>query len=142
MLCYNTRDMRFCCYLSTSSHVVELTLYHKPAKAKSITDREEPGIYLGGRNTRSYLPGEDQLVRSYLGDQLRYALVNPLKREQISVEGYREGILPGEVVEINILWKEGWNVLLAKEYGFVLKKEENGKVWLGDEEGRGVIIKK
>lgn len=141
-LCYNTRDMRFCCYLATTSHVVTVTLYHKPAKAKSITDWEAPGVYLGGRNTRAYAPGTDQQIRSYLEDRLTYVLANPATREQLSVQGYREGLSPGESVKIDVLWKDGWNVLLSKEYEFVLQKEENGKVWLGDESGRGVIIKK
>jgi len=45
-------------------------------------------------------------------------------------------------VKIRVLWKSGWDVLLDKEYVFVLQKEENGKVWLGNEAGQGVIIKK
>lgn len=141
-LCYNMRDMRFCCYLSSSSNIVDVLLYHKPAVAKSITDNEDPGIYLGGRNKRIYQRGTDQQVRSWTGDRLSYVLVNPDSREQLAVEGYGEGFSQGESVKIRVLWKSGWDVLLDKEYVFVLQKEENGKVWLGNEAGQGVIIKK
>lgn len=141
-LCYNMRDMRFCCYLSSSSNIVDGVLYHKPAVGKSITDNEDPGIYLGGRNKRIYERGTDQQVRSWTGDRLSYVLVNPDSREQLAVEGYGEGFSQGESVKIRVLWKSGWDVLLDKEYVFVLQKEENGKVWLGNEAGQGVIIKK
>lgn len=141
-LCYNMRDMRFCCYLSSSSNIVDVALYHKPAVGKSITDNEDPGIYLGGRNKRIYQRGTDQQVRSWTGDRLSYVLVNPDSREQLAVEGYGEGFSQGESVKIRVLWKSGWDVLLDKEYVFVLQKEENGKVWLGNEAGQGVIIKK
>ena len=141
-LCYNMRDMRFCCYLSSSSNIVDVVLYHKPAVSKSITDNEDPGIYLGGRNKRIYERGTDQQVRSWTGDRLSYVLVNPDSREQLVVEGYGEGFSQGESVKIRVLWKSGWDVLLDKEYVFVLQKEENGKVWLGNEAGQGVIIKK
>ena len=141
-LCYNMRDMRFCCYLSSTANVVEVTLYHKPARPKSVTDNADPGIYLGGRNHRIYQPGTDQQVRSCQEGRLHYALVNPAGREQISIEGYREGLSPGESVKVHVLWKKGWNVLLSMEFDFVLEKEENGKVWLGNEVGQGVIIKK
>lgn len=141
-LCYNMRDMRFCCYLSSSSNIVDVVLYHKPAVGKFITDNEDPGIYLGGRNKRIYERGTDQQVRSWTGDRLSYVLVNPDSREQLAVEGYGEGFSQGESVKIRVLWKSGWDVLLDKEYVFVLQKEENGKVWLGNEAGQGVIIKK
>lgn len=141
-LCYNMRDMRFCCYLSSSSNIVDVVLYHKPAVGKSITDNEDPGIYLGGRNKRIYQRGTDQQVRSWTGDRLSYVLVNPDSREQLAVEGYGDGFSQGESVKIRVLWKSGWDVLLDKEYVFVLQKEENGKVWLGNEAGQGVIIKK
>lgn len=141
-LCYNMRDMRFCCYLSSSSNIVDVLLYHKPAVAKSITDNEDPGIYLGGRNKRIYQRGTDQQVRSWTGDRLSYVLMNPDSREQLAVEGYGDGFSQGESVKIRVLWKSGWDVLLDKEYVFVLQKEENGKVWLGNEAGQGVIIKK
>lgn len=141
-LCYNMRDMRFCCYLASSSNIVDVVLYHKPAVGKSITDNEDPGIYLGGRNKRIYERGTDQQVRSWTGGRLSYVLVNPDSREQLAVEGYGEGFSQGESVKIRVLWKSGWDVLLDKEYVFVLQKEENGKVWLGNEAGQGVIIKK
>jgi hypothetical protein len=121
---------------------VDVVLYHKPAVGKSITDNEDPGIYLGGRNKRIYQRGTDQQVRSWTGDRLSYVLVNPDSREQLAVEGYGEGFSQGESVKIRVLWKSGWDVLLDKEYVFVLQKEENGKVWLGNDAGQGVIIKK
>ena len=142
LLCYNTHDMRFCCYLTDSDKVNKVTLYYKPSNEKTVQDNEVPGVYLGGRNTRIYQPGEDQQVRSYQGGEFHYVILDPATREQISVSGYREGLSMGEAVSVHVLWKKGWNILLSNDYEFTLLKEENGKVWLGDLSGRGVIIKK
>lgn len=141
-LCYNTRDVRFNCYRSTSDNVTDVTLYHKPVNARSITDREDPGVYLGGRNVRIYTPGTDQQLRSYLGKRLEYVLLNPDRSEQIVVSGYREGMKEGDAATVYILWKLGWHEVLSREYAWTVRKEENGKVWLSDADGCGVIIRK
>ena len=141
-LCYNTRDVRFNCYRSTSDNVTDVTLYHKPVNARSITDREDPGVYLGGRNVRIYTPGTDQQLRSYLGKRLEYVLLNPDRSEQIVVSGYREGMKEGDAATVHILWKQGWQEVLSREYAWTVRKEENGKVWLSDADGCGVIIRK
>ena len=53
-----------------------------------------------------------------------------------------EGMTLGESVTVHIRWTEGWHEVLSREYAWTVRKEENGKVWLGDADGCGVIIRK
>ena len=62
--------------------------------------------------------------------------------EQAVVVGYASGMQLGDAVTLSVQWKMGKQTILSGEYGMKLLQEKDGKVWIGDEAGRGVILKK
>ena len=142
LICYNSRDTRFVCADATSSNLSEVVIYQKVTEKESVTRFDTIGFYLGGTRERVYSAGTDQLLRSYSGSELTFALLDMAGREQIKATGYSTGMQVGDNLILSVEWRVGWNRVLVREYEMKVLKDEGGKVWIGDTRGRGIILKK
>lgn len=142
LICYNSRDTRFVCSDATSSNLSEVVIYQKVTEKESVTRFDTIGFYLGGTRERVYSAGTDQLLRSYSGSELTFALLDMAGREQIKATGYSTGMQVGDNLILSVEWRVGWNRVLVREYEMTVLKDEGGKVWIGDTRGRGIILKK
>lgn len=141
LLCFSSQNARFSCYKSTSNGISEVALYKLLTVSEPVTGFDVPGIYLTGDRQRVYVPGADQYIRSYSGDALDFIILNPDVRNQVVIRGYA-GEAVGEPVNISVTWQVGKTEVVSKQMELSVLKEEDGKLWLGDQQGQGVIIKK
>lgn len=143
-LLYNSQigSERFSCYAGTSSNVKEVLLFHKAgAPATPVTQYNALGLYLGSQE-RVYQDGTDQYVRSYDGSALRFVLLEPKGKEQVTLSGFNTSLQPGDAVTVSVNWKKDKTLVLEKDYPMTVLQDLDGKLWVGDAKGRGVIIRK
>jgi len=141
---YNSQsgNERFSCYASTNTFIKEVLVYHKPAApAIPVTQYDALGLYLG-KQERVYQAGTDQYVRSYEGDALEFILMDPQGKEQVKLSGFTTALHPGDAVTVSVNWKKNKTKVVEKDYPMTVLKAQNGKLWVGDANGRGVIIRK
>lgn len=144
MLLYNSQsgNERFSCYAGTGNNTKEVLIFRRASTpAVPVTQYSELGLYLGSRQ-RLYAAGTDQYVRSYDGDALQFVLMEPQAKEQVRLSGFTTGLGIGDPVTVSVEWKKDKTLVLDKEYSMEVLKEEDGKLWVGDARGRGVIIRK
>lgn len=142
LICYNNRDSRFVCADATSSNLSEVVIYQKLKEVELVTRFDAIGFYLGGTREWVYSAGTDQILRSYSGSELTFALLDMVGRAQIKASGYSTSMQVGDAVTLTVEWRVGWNIVISREYNMTVLKDEGGKVWIGDTRGRGVILKK
>ena len=142
LICYNSRDTRFVCADATSSNLSEVVIYQKMKDQEPVTRYDAVGFYLGGTREWVYRAGTDQILRSYSGTNLAFALLDMVGRQQIKVTGYSTSMQVGDALTLAVEWRVGWNQAFAREYEMKVLKDEGGKVWIGDTRGRGIILKK
>ena len=144
-LLYNSTSPRFTCYASTSNQTKLIQIYRqgasgKPVEEDPICEKSEYGLYLGARE-RVYVPGSDQYSREYGGSQT-FTILNLEAREQLEISGYRSSLVKGDKLTVKVLWRKGYTSVMDASYEMTVVREEGAKVWLGDGEGNGFIIKK
>jgi hypothetical protein len=146
------RVLRFCqtanyftCYKSTSYKAVKL--YRKasslPVADDPLSGVSEYGCYLSGAE-RVYVPGSDQIHRSYDADgKLVFALLNAAEKEQLVISGYDPSLVKGDEVTVTVSWRKHLDIRVKDEtFRVKVIREDGSKVWLGDGTGQGFIIKK
>ena len=106
-----------------------------------VTERTEIGGYFGDLEF-VYETEADQYVRSYNGKTLTFALVEVVNDEQMVISGYSTDMVVGDIFTLSVDWKQGGATVLSQQYTMAVLLEANGKVWIGDDRGRGVVIKK
>ncbi len=139
---YNDGDPRFSCYGSTTSVSTEVLIFRKdsaPANPEYVTQYDQIGLYLGTQE-RIYTAGTDQLVTYLTGDALTFALLDPAQEEQVVVSGYSTTDPVGTAVTVNVAWKQNKTSVVSGNYNWYVLKVADGKAWIGDAKGRGVII--
>ena len=143
-LLYNSQSgsERFSCYSATSTYTKEVLLFHKAGTpATPVTQYDALGLYLGNQE-RVYQAGTDQFVRSYDGDALQFVLLEPQGKEQVKLSGFTTALQPGDAVTVSVDWRKDKTRVLEKAYPMTVLKDQDGKLWIGDAKGRGVIIRK
>ena len=143
-LLYNSQsgNERFSCYAATSTTTKEVLIFHKSGTpAVPVTQYSALGLYLGSQE-RVYQAGTDQYVRSYDGDSMEFVLLEPKGKEQVKISGLTTSLQTGDAVTVSINWKKGKTVIMDKDYPMTVLQDMNGKLWVGDSKGRGVIIRK
>lgn len=109
--------------------------------ATPVTEFSDYGCYIGNQK-RLYSQGTDQICRSYSGDVLSFVLMQPSSKEQLVVSGYKTSMIVGSSVSVSAQWTKGGATQLSGTYPMKVLKDEGGKVWLGDDTGKGFIIRK
>ncbi|MBP5483878.1 MAG: fimbrillin family protein [Bacteroidales bacterium] len=135
-------DPLFSCYKSTSSIQNPVFIFRKdstPANPEYVTQYDKEGLYLGTQE-RIYTAGTDQLVTYLTGDALTFALLDPAQEEQVVVSGYSTTDPVGTAVTVNVAWKQNKTSVVSGNYNWYVLKVADGKAWIGDAKGRGVII--
>ncbi len=143
-LLYNSQSgtERFSCYANTGNTTKEVLIYHKlGAPAIPVTQYDALGVYLG-KQERIYQAGTDQYVRSYEGSALQFVLLEPQGKEQVKLSGFTTALQPGDAVTVSVDWKKNKTQVVEKDYPMTVLKDQDGKLWIGDAKGRGVIIRK
>lgn len=143
-LLYNSQSgyERFSCYANTGNNTKEVLIFHKSgAPAVPVTQYNALGIYLG-KQERVYQAGEDQYVRSYDGDALQFVLLEPDGKEQVLISGFNTSLQVGDAVTVSVNWKKDKTLVLDNDYPMTVLQDQDGKLWVGDTKGRGVIIRK
>ena len=142
-LCYNNASPRFSCYGALGSSVEAVAIYKQGdgQREYAVAKYSEPGSYLLA-DTWTYGAGSDQHLREYDGDKLTYALMNPSRKEQMVVTGYKKSMKIGDSAQFNVEWRMGISPKLALTYKLTVVRIDETKVWLGDAKGNGLIIKK
>ncbi|MBO4565754.1 MAG: hypothetical protein J5695_00860 [Bacteroidales bacterium] len=140
-------NLLFACYASGQKDVV---IYRKGGAGASGPIADDPlcayseyGIYRKTQ-TRTYVAGQDQFCRRYssAGEQT-FTILNPATNEQLEISGYRRALVKGDAVTIQVNWRKGvTNIVSGDPYSMKVVKEEGPRVWLGDGNGNGFIIKK
>ncbi len=142
LLLYNSQATRFSCYANTSPSTKEVLIFHKAGTpATPVTQYDALGLYLG-KQERVYQAGIDQYVRSYDGSALQFVLMEPQGKEQVKLSGFTTALQPGDAVTVSVDWKKDKTQVLEKAYPMTVLKDQDGKLWIGDAKGRGVIIRK
>ena len=119
-----------------------MLIFHKAGTpAVPVTQYNALGLYLG-KQERVYQPGEDQYVRSYDGDSMEFVLLEPKSKEQVRIGGLTTSLQTGDAVTVSVNWKKDKTVILQKDYPMTVLQDQDGKLWVGDTKGRGVIIRK
>lgn len=143
-LLYNSQsgNERFSCYANTGTTTKEVLIFHKAGTpATPVTQYDALGLYLG-KQERVYQAGIDQYVRSYDGSALQFVLLEPQGKEQVKLSGFTTALQPGDAVTVSVEWKKDKTQVLEKAYPMTVLKDQDGKLWIGDAKGRGVIIRK
>ena len=143
-LLYNSQsgNERFSCYANTGNTTKEVLIFHKAGTpATPVTQYDALGLYLG-KQERVYQAGIDQYVRSYDGSALQFVLLEPQGKEQVKLSGFTTALQPGDAVTVSVDWKKDKTQVLEKAYPMTVLKDQEGKLWIGDAKGRGVIIRK
>lgn len=142
LLLYNSQATRFSCYANTGTTTKEVLIFHKAGTpATPVTQYDALGLYLG-KQERVYQAGIDQYVRSYDGSALQFVLLEPQGKEQVKLSGFTTALQPGDAVTVSVDWKKDKTQVLEKAYPMTVLKDQDGKLWIGDAKGRGVIIRK
>lgn len=142
LLLYNSQATRFSCYANTGPTTKEVLIFHKAGTpATPVTQYDALGLYLG-KQERVYQAGIDQYVRSYDGSALQFVLLEPQGKEQVKLSGFTTALQPGDAVTVSVDWKKDKTQVLEKAYPMTVLKDQDGKLWIGDAKGRGVIIRK
>lgn len=142
LLLYNSQATRFSCYANTGTTTKEVLIFHKAGTpATPVTQYDALGLYLG-KQERIYQAGIDQYVRSYDGSALQFVLLEPQGKEQVKLSGFTTALQPGDAVTVSVDWKKDKTQVLEKAYPMTVLKDQDGKLWIGDAKGRGVIIRK
>ena len=140
ILRYNSQNGGlFACYASGQSPVSIFRKDTVPANPEYITQYNEEGLYLDSQD-RIYTTGTDQIVTYLNGDALTYVLLDPAQKEQVVVTGYSTTNSVGDQVAVNVAWKKNKASVLSQEYNWYVLKVADGKAWIGDAKGNGVII--
>ena len=133
---------RFSCYKTTSSSAGPVCLYRLPGvPPEPVTQYDALGLYLGPK-VRTYTRGTDQYIRSYEGNSLSFVLVEPDAKEQLVISGIDTAAQQGQEMTLGVEWKKGTQSMASGQYNMTLLKDEGGKLWIGDNKGRGFIIMK
>lgn len=143
-LLYNSQSgfERFSCYANTGATMKEVLIFHKGGTpAVPVTQYSALGLYLG-KQERVYQAGTDQYVRSYDGDSMEFVLLEPKGKEQVKISGLTKSLQIGDDVTVSVSWKKDKTWVLNKDYPMTVLQDLNGKLWVGDTKGRGVIIRK
>ena len=149
---YNDTDKNnilFACYASGQKDVV---IYRKggsgsgsgaPVVEDPLCDVSDFGYYWG-MTQRIYRPGTDQYSRQYSASGVQtFTIIDPETREQLEISGYSRGLVKGDKVTVTVNWRQGLTSIMAsKVYPVTVVKEDGPRVWLGDGNGNGFIIKK
>lgn len=106
-----------------------------------IISRKEIGGYIGYREF-VYVADEYQYVRSYNGKALTFAIVESEGDEQMVIDGYSTDMSVGDELTLTVNWRKDGSNLLSEQYPMTVLKESDGKVWIGDDSGRGFVIVK
>ena len=69
-------------------------------------------------------------------------LLEPQGKEQVKLSGFTTALQPGDAVTVSVDWKKDKTQVLEKAYPMTVLKDQEGKLWIGDAKGRGVIIRK
>lgn len=142
LLLYNSQATRFSCYANTGTTTKEVLIFHKAGTpATPVTQYDALGVYLG-KQERIYQAGTDQYVRSYEGSALQFVLLEPQGKEQVKLSGFTTALQPGDAVTVSVDWKKNKTQVVEKDYPMTVLKDQDGKLWIGDAKGRGVIIRK
>lgn len=118
-----------------------VTVSQEPDWDNPLLKQKIPGAYLGIVE-HVYSAGSDQYLRSYDGASLTFVILNRKQREQIRLSGYSTALHKGDPVTLSVDWRKGWNTVLSQDFSCTVLREADGMVWIGDEYGLGVIIKK
>ena len=129
----------FSCYASGQQPVAIFRRAGTPPAP--VTDYDQYGCYIGGLQ-RTYTSGSDQMCRSYTGDALTFVLVQPSSKEQVAVSGYKTSYSVGSSFSATVKWTKNNATQLNNTYTMKVLKDEGGKVWIGDDNGKGFIIRK
>lgn len=142
-ICYNESASRFSCYGSVSSTIEAVAIYKQgPGQREyAVAQYSEPGSYLLA-DTWTYSFGADQHLREYDGDNLTYVLMNPSRKEQMVVTGFKSSMVIGDSAQFKVEWRMGVSPKLDLSYKLTVVRIDGAKVWLGDAKGNGLIIKK
>ena len=143
-LLYNSQSgfERFSCYANTGATMKEVLIFHKGGTpAVPVTQYSALGLYLGTQE-RVYQAGTDQYVRSYDGNSMEFVLLEPKGKEQVKISGLTTSVQIGDAVTVSVSWKKDKTWVLNKDYPMTVLQDLNGKLWVGDTKGRGVIIRK
>ena len=142
LLRYNPSYPRFSCYRNGQSAV---KLYRKGqghlVEDDPLTAESAYGCYITGAQ-RTYVPGTDQLLRSYQDGKLEFVILNAAEREQLVISGFDPTLTKGGMATVTVRYRKEFKTLLKKEYTLPVVKEDGSKVWLGDGSGQGFILKK
>ena len=130
------------CYANTGATMKEVLIFHKGGTpAVPVTQYSALGLYLGTQE-RVYQAGTDQYVRSYDGNSMEFVLLEPKGKEQVKISGLTTSVQIGDAVTVSVSWKKDKTWVLNKDYPMTVLQDLNGKLWVGDTKGRGVIIRK
>lgn len=139
---FNTDYTIFNCYTSGSSVQGQVYIFRKdtvPVNPEYVTQYDKEGLYLGTQE-RIYTAGTDQLVTYLTGNALTFALLDPAQKEQVVISGYSTTDPVGTALTVNVAWKQDKTSVLSGDYNWYVLKVADGKAWIGDAKGRGVII--
>lgn len=145
MLCHNgaSNATRFSCYKTTTS-VEKVKIYRRETgsgEPSYVTQYDEPGIYLGSK-TRIYTPGTDQYVRLYENNTLEFILLDPDAKEQLVLSGIDTASQVGQQLTVGVEWMKAATSVLSKQYTMEVLKITEDMIWIGDNKGKGFIVKK
>ena len=107
-----------------------------------VTRFQTPGVYLGTSWERTYEKGRDQYATLQEGEMQDFLLLDREGREQIQVSGYKAGLPGGYPLTVSVRWKKGGVERLSQQYHMCVLKEDDSRVWIGNGDGLGVIIRK
>lgn len=135
-------DPLFSCYKSSSTIQHPVFIFRKssvPAEPEYVTQYDQIGLYLSTQE-RTYTAGTDQLVTFLDEDKLTCVILDPAQKEQVVISGYSTTQPVGAQVTVNVAWKQDKTSVLSGDYNWYVLKVADGKAWIGDAKGRGVII--
>ena len=104
-----------------------------------VTQYEVPGLYAQDQE-RIYALGTDQIISSLDGKDLTYVLMDPDALEQLVISGFSTGAGVGTPLDVTVVWSMGKREILSRTFPWYVLKVTDGKVWLGDAQGNGVIL--
>ena len=106
-----------------------------------ILNRQGVGCFFSGAE-RAYVAGTDQFVREYDGHALTFVLLDPEAGEQLVISGYSDTMAKDDEATMSVFWRKGTSTLLERSAQMSVLKDEDGLVWIADDEGNGFVIKK
>ncbi len=124
----------------TQGRLNETLLISQKAKPE-VLKNSIPGLYLTS-SKRQYIAGEDQIIREFDGDDLTFVVANPVGLDQLEINGYSSDLGVGSSTKISVSWNKESKTYKTGSYIMTVYQEKNGLVWLADDAGNGVLIKK